>query len=1635
MRRSAFLPQSSVPRGTPQTSYQTEGSSAGAGAGVQRPHSAGTGAVRGVGGPLQSRFAANQARGRGRSATWTKGGASPGAGGRGGGASFPSAARGHMTLDLRAGAVARGAHSSSIAFPSAAPGAGWNAAPSTGVLASQNEAVSNADRADRFASKPENNRYMELKAQRPALMAKYIAAGKMDDPDEKYRLEDARNFVGECQDMCPEYERHEREYQKGLMEFEKVPGSEAVDHARAVKRFRRSAADDEKPLPCDVRPPPVLERTLDYLVHTVLPDFGLSRTYGFLRDRMRAIRKDITLQNLRGPEAVNLFERIARYHLMCSQKLCAEIDIKQEYEQLGKTLQSLMEFYNDLRDQKVYMPNEAEFRAYYLLHHAFNSEVQSSFEHKFRRDPIISDPHIALAVRLRNHLPRLDLHSDDPDTPGLVGESVGEGAFEAYGIFFKILEEPNTPYLVACAVHPHFLIVRRHAYRHMMNALYVLDDALDTMTNVSSLVAKLGYDSEEDAKIDLDYYEIPVLAAGSGWYAQIGRVSSKGPDGKKILTPGVFNDTKQVSLQSRVAYRLIESKRQFLADSEIVDGEDGQGNEGGGMMLNATPFALAASQPATQVSKPVYTADTKPIVSPSPFAPQLAFNSVFPQPSAASINTAAPSIFAPKPAPNTTFPLQSSTSGGSLSHSQQFPSLEASPPVASLNLSTYPSAFAQAASESTGPPPTTSSFSNFATFPPSTIPSQHIITKPDLDEQREKSEVAAQAAQAAALQKQKADMAEKLRRERDEAAARVAQEEEAARAAQRAEAEAESLRASQMQAAAEREAQRVDRERNEALEREAAERRAQLQRDLDTAAAKFTDDALEEVARRVASEIVHQTVRSENARKKWIYFAKLLPRLYARRQAKKGAIEVLLDLAGSELASPRKASSSASLKKPAKLHLSLGRDRDIELATACDEIAAQERQALHRIDVASLAHSVLRKRAISATSTLYFKLCAASALCRLRSSDRKLGSVTWLKAKLGGANFPASPTYDEDGTILLQKARNRVASADCWAVVRQLEDPTAIRGPLAMSGVSALVFHFDILEPGVDVGFYLNQERDRFVNLINSLPSTAMTSKVPILFIFWTGPELSMSQVKARTKKLFELDFVLREGPIKSIHWLEVGRGNDVKTLRDANEALVHQLEALAHDAPITPEMNFIGLAGNDVIGDSLFPMHFRTHAHDMQSRFPHRMANNLECNRHTFNVMIQLYNGAIDLLKLALTGPAARGVNFPPFEFAADIDGHFNGGDDGANATSGVSANWNSNERMDSLAEALESAYLPYLPEGLGEERNDTAALRDRLPQHMRTIWKLYGHWATNVCAKVSGMAQGDIAACHSQLFELLERTSRVPAFASRFPFGEIADIGIQIIQQPLNEAFSERFHMAPYPKEPAVLALVEYDRVMKFVIDQWYELHVQQWLAQEEMPEYQSDEEEEETEVEPDIIEIGSEDGESDADDDHPSEVSDEVFRAPENGSARKRRRRSVTPETTTPRRSWTHGDEGAVTDRPYIAPPFSPWSTSSQKSAQATPRAIASPRKQVAFARSYPLPGRGRSPPASPEQPRARARTSSKSANQSLKRPPLPSLRGHAQSLESDDDDDELDMWHSDLEDPPELSAVDLEELANI
>lgn len=43
-----------------------------------------------------------------------------------------------------------------------------------------------------------------------------------------------------------------------------------MDHKKAIKQYSRSSADQEAPLPHELRPVPVLQMTMSYLMHNIL---------------------------------------------------------------------------------------------------------------------------------------------------------------------------------------------------------------------------------------------------------------------------------------------------------------------------------------------------------------------------------------------------------------------------------------------------------------------------------------------------------------------------------------------------------------------------------------------------------------------------------------------------------------------------------------------------------------------------------------------------------------------------------------------------------------------------------------------------------------------------------------------------------------------------------------------------------------------------------------------------------------------------------------------------------------------------------------------------------------------------------------------------------------------------------------------------------------------------------------------------------------------------------------------------------------------------------------------------------------------------------------------------------------------
>lgn len=119
---------------------------------------------------------------------------------------------------------------------------------------------------------------------------------------------------GLCPDMCPASERVRRERERRLHRLEVEPGSRGsaprADPRRAVKEYCRPAAGKPRPPPGLLRPPPVLLATVHYLAAEVAgrADASCAEVVGFVADRLRAVRLDLSLQGAGDAEAAAVLE-------------------------------------------------------------------------------------------------------------------------------------------------------------------------------------------------------------------------------------------------------------------------------------------------------------------------------------------------------------------------------------------------------------------------------------------------------------------------------------------------------------------------------------------------------------------------------------------------------------------------------------------------------------------------------------------------------------------------------------------------------------------------------------------------------------------------------------------------------------------------------------------------------------------------------------------------------------------------------------------------------------------------------------------------------------------------------------------------------------------------------------------------------------------------------------------------------------------------------------------------------------------------------------------------------------------------------------------------------------------------------
>lgn len=351
-----------------------------------------------------------------------------------------------------------------------------------------------------------------------------IKAGLIDDPDVRKKLSDAIDFRGICQDMCPEGEKVSRIVEYDVKLAEKTTSPDGLEMwpnpDRMIKSFKRSAAGTDSPLPTEVRSPAALRRTVDYLIDDFLrSDENLPSQHNFLWDRTRAIRKDFIFQNAMSAEErtdqIYCLENIARFHavalhLLSQENFAAEdFSEQQEREQLGKTLLSLMQVYDECKDMDgIRMENEAEFRAYYLLfnaHDPFVMQQMQDWDDKFW----FNSSEVQTAVTLIEAMQNV-WNGRGPLRPQ-VPLTTGSASFTTY---FSIVEDRKVSYAMACFAEIHFTQIRRQLLKSIHKAYgRVRDGPKDLTAKVLNSIFR--FDTEEQCVTFLEDLEMEFSSDGA----------------------------------------------------------------------------------------------------------------------------------------------------------------------------------------------------------------------------------------------------------------------------------------------------------------------------------------------------------------------------------------------------------------------------------------------------------------------------------------------------------------------------------------------------------------------------------------------------------------------------------------------------------------------------------------------------------------------------------------------------------------------------------------------------------------------------------------------------------------------------------------------------------------------------------------------------------------------------------------------------------------------------------------------------------------------------------------------------------------------------------------------------------------
>jgi nuclear mRNA export protein SAC3 len=409
-----------------------------------------------------------------------------------------------------------------------------------------------------------------------------IRAGLFDDPDKPKKLSEAIDFNGICEDMCPDFEKANRIFERNVMGAETEVGPDGQSYPaphKMIKAFARSAAGQDAPLPMDVRSPAALTRTLSYLFKSVLGDDeeNLPKVHHFLWDRTREIRRDFVFQqasinSAELPDQIYCLEHITRFHVIALHQMSREgvapadeFSEQQEREQLGKTLLSLMQTYDDCKIQGVDCENEAEFRSYYALLNSGSPGILQTVQDWGWKYWGESD-------QIRTAITLVEALQNTWDSRGpLKPQATMDVAQNAFSRFFTIVADKKVSYTMACVAEIHFNSVRKSILKTILASYRKQRDQTKDWS-LSKLNEYLRFDDEGD-----------IVSFAEAYGLRFDEV-----DGEECLSfesEGVLDPFPP--LKQRHSYDLVERKRGYHSLLEVIystvydEGEEEDNIQGG----------------------------------------------------------------------------------------------------------------------------------------------------------------------------------------------------------------------------------------------------------------------------------------------------------------------------------------------------------------------------------------------------------------------------------------------------------------------------------------------------------------------------------------------------------------------------------------------------------------------------------------------------------------------------------------------------------------------------------------------------------------------------------------------------------------------------------------------------------------------------------------------------------------------------------------------------------------------------------------------------------------------------------------------------------------------------------------------